>query len=543
MFVRVLKYCKSERIRICTMIALKVGISILTIAQPLIFSTLIDCVMLNKRLLAYQALVIYGFVHVFRLLFTYFYRTIDVTVSKNINYFVKSRIVHYLYDIPYYNQDLTQGKMHSLLVSDAKAVYSFLSMLIAASFTILTALGVGIVTFLTDWKLTLVLIIPYPFIILVNHFFRKKVKEKTVAVITQNDAFIGVLKKTLGCISEVQNQCGRNKITNVLEKESDVGRKCAIEQGKTQNQFNILISVIGFMGNMAFTLVGISQVLGGYITLGKFVAFSSYSKNLSSSLDGLINLKTNIQPLLVSLERLLILEENFDSFTKGESNKKELSEPITTIELDNVGVSFNDIEVFQNISIQFQRGEIIGIIGGNGSGKTTLSNLIARTIIPDAGCICVNGEPIESYQFFSYAHHIGYIGAHKHLYPISIKDNILFAENCCTEEFSNICQMLGIDEYVCKFASGYDTVIDESVTLSTGQIQKIQIAKTLIKQCDVLIIDESTSNLDEKTKKAVFKRLKEIALDKIIIFISHTHCDYEICDRVYRIEHKELKNS
>lgn len=541
MIFKVLRYCKSETLRICLLISLKAGSAILTIVLPLVFSSLIDSVSIHDRSMTYQILAFYAGLQILHIFFTYLIRAVEVMVSKNINFHVKCQITHYLFNIPIYDQKLGQGKMHSLVVSDSKAIYSFLSVIISSLFTILTVIGVGIVTIITDWRLTLVLITPYPFIAIINHFFRERIKDKTQNVLNQLDIFISVLKKTLGHIPEIQTQCGIKKITDTIDKEADIGRRKALEQGKAQNQFNLLISSIGFIGNMLFTFLGITLLLAKEITLGKFVAFSSYSKSLSSSLDGLINLKTNIQPILVSLDRVLSLENSYTEAMNAELEKSELHEYIHSIELKNINMSYGNNVVFQNTSALFQKGEVIGITGANGTGKTTLSHLIARMVNPNFGEIFINGKLCNSYNYFSYIQHVGYIGANKHLYPISVKNNILFSDKCVNSDFHDLCQVLGIEEYVNKLSDKYDTVVDDSFALSTGQIQKIQIARTLLKQCEVIIMDESMSNLDEQTKTAVCQKLKNISKDKIILIISHTANDYDLCDKVYRIVNNGLE--
>ena len=173
MIFRVLRYCKSETLRICLLIALKAGSATLTIVQPLVFSSMIDSILIHNRSITYQIFVLYAGLQIMHILFTYLIRTVDVVISKNINFHVKCQITHYLFNIPSYNQELGQGKMHSLVVSDSKSVYSFLSIIISSLFTFFTVIGVGIVTITTDWRLTLVLMTPYPFIAIINHIFRK----------------------------------------------------------------------------------------------------------------------------------------------------------------------------------------------------------------------------------------------------------------------------------------------------------------------------------------------------------------------------------
>lgn len=541
MLIKVLKYCKQESFRISVMVLLKLITSLLAIIQPLIFSSMIDNVLNKNFSIAYHCFVVYTLSQVILIILNYLIRLLDVIVSKNINYFIKSKMLNYLFYIPIYNNDLSQGKIYSLIVSDSKAIYSFLSVAISTIFTIFTVIGVGLITLINDWRLTLLLVVPYPFIVIINHIFRKRIKDKTKCVLAQNDMFLSILKNVVGNISEIQNQCGIEKIIKAVNKESEKGRDVAIEQGKTQNIFHLCIGCISFLGNTLFTFLGINFVMMQLLTLGDFVAFSSYSKNLSSSLDSLFSLKTNLQPLYVSLERLFELENKFDKSQQNEHCKIGLSETISSIEMDNVTVSYGANIILNNVSVTLNKGEIIGFYGLNGTGKTTLARLIANIVQPSSGNIYINGKVLDNYKYFSLSPHIDYIGANKSLYFISIKDNIMLSDLCEKDIFVDVCNMLSIDDYVHILENEYETIINESIGFSTGQIQKIQIARSFLKQSEVIIFDESMSNLDENTRKVIWERLKEISNDKIIIIISHVTKDYEICNKIYKIDNRTLK--
>ena len=540
MLKKVLKYCVEEKAKLCLILLLKLLITVFTVIHPLIFADMIDSVIHGNYQTVFGAFALHAFLQVVLIIINHILRRLDVIVSKNINHHVKSKILSYIFHIPPYDNDISQGKIHSLIVSDSKAVYSFVSSVISTAFTILTVIGVGIVTLITDWRLTLILFIPYPLIILINRIFRKQIKEKTKSLLEQNDLFLSMLKNTLGNISDVQNQNGMAKIIKAVDDESNKGREAAIKQGQTQNNFHISIGFAGFVGNSIFTLSGLILVMMQMLSLGDFVAFSSYSKSLSANLNSLFSLKTNLQPLYVSLERLLEVEEKFNQSQDREKSKMNLEENIVSLELKNVSVSYGKNIVLKDVSLSLAKGNIIGFYGLNGTGKTTLARLISSMIRATSGHVFINNRLLQEYNFFSLSQHIDYVGANKNIYYISIKDNIMLSHSYGEGEFSDICKMLNIDDYVLGLDDGYQTIINESIGFSTGQIQKIQIARAFHKQSDIIIFDESMSNLDEETRKNVYNKLKELSNDRIIIIISHAAKDYEICDIVYRIENKTL---
>jgi ABC-type multidrug transport system fused ATPase/permease subunit len=442
--------------------------------------------------------------------------------------------------------NFNHGRIYSVLVSDSNAVYSAVSVTISIIFTVLNVFGIGLTAACINWQLCIVLILPYPLTIFINHKFRKVIKDNAVDVVNQNDEYINHVKNMAENIYDIKNQNGTSKILQKVCGEAAKGRDLSIRQMMAQTTFDGLVSATGMLGHIALTITGVYYVYMGIIPFGTFVAFNNYSKSLSSSIDVLVNVKTNLQPLMVSIERVLEIEELSRKSAQSEHAKKATVKAIDSLCFKNVSLSYGENEILHHISLSLQKGKVTGFIGKNGSGKTSIMNLIMRNILPTEGEILFNEIPAERYSYFSLRKHFEYIGVKRNLYHLSLYDNItlsddgLFAEET-TDKIKQACEEIGLLQDIYMLADAFNTQVQDEYMFSTGQAKKIQIARAFIKDSNVMIFDEALSNLDDETRKSVAVKLKQLAESKIIILISHNIEDYSICDEIYQIENGRLE--
>lgn len=538
---KTLKYCNLERVHIVFMIILRLLLVALSVVQPLLYANMITS-LLNKQIKTLSLFIALLFVsYLLTQLFNFSLKRIEAKTAKNINYFVKCKVTEYLLHIPNYKMNFSQGKMYSVLVSDSNAVYSVVSVIISIIFTVINVIGIGAVAVGINWQLCVILMIPYPFIILINRKFREIIKENTVDVINQNDEYINHVKNMIGNISDIKNQSGTAKILRKVCGEAEKGRDLSVRQMMSQTKFDGLVSAMGLLGHIALMVVGVFYVYTGVISFGTFIAFNNYSKSLSASIDALVNVKTNLQPLMVSIERVFEIEELSMESDESECEKKIAVNGIDSICFRNVSLSYGENEVLHQVNIHLQKGKITGVIGKNGSGKTSMMNLIMQNVLPTKGELLFNGTSADNYNYYFLRKQFEYIGVNRNLYYLSVYDNItlsgdvlLTKENI--EAVEQACREVGLLEDIYELADIFDTQIHDENAFSTGQVKKLQIARALIKNSSVLIFDEALSNLDDAAKSNLADKLRKLAEKKIIILISHNREDYRICDEVYRIE-------
>ena len=545
-FRKAIEYCKSERISFGVIIALRLLLMIISVVQPLIYANMITS-LLNKQLKSLSLFISFLIVsYLLSQLVSYALKRTEVKTAKNINYHVKCKVTEYLLQIPNYRMSFSQGKMYSILVSDSNAVYSAVSAMLSIIFTVLNVVGIGLVAVCINWQLCVFLMIPYPFIVFINRKFRKIIKENAVDVINQNDEYINHVKNMIGNISDIKNQNGTQKILRKVCGEGEKGRNLSIRQMISQTNFDGLVSSTGMLGHIVLTVAGVYYVYMGMITFGSFVAFNNYSKSLSSSIDVLVNARTNMQPLMVSIERVFELEGLSRESEQSEQTKKIAVNGIESLCFHNVSLAYGENEILHEVNLYLEKGKIVGFIGKNGSGKTSMMNLIMQNILPTGGELLFNGIRAENYQYFLLRKHFEYIGVNKNLYYLSIYDNIALSEDEVStkesaEKIRKACGEVGLLQDIDALADAFSTQIKDENMFSTGQGKKMQVARAFIKDSSVMIFDEALSNLDGATKRSLADKLKKLAENKIIILISHNREEYKICDEVYQIDNGHLE--
>lgn len=544
--MKAMKYCKSERNRIAGILFLRIILMAIAVLQPLIYANMITS-LLNKQFRELALFIGNLFVtYSLSQLFGFWLKRIEARASKNINFHVKCVVTEYLLKIPNYRMNFSQGKMYSVLVSDSMAVYSAVSAMLSIIFTMLNVIGIGLVTVWINWQLCVLLILPYPVILFINLKFREVIKKNAVDLINQNDEYINHVKNMIGNIGDIKNQNGTRRIMRKVCGEAEKGKGLSIRQMIVQTDFDGLVSAAGMLGHIVLTVAGVYYVYAGVILFGTFVAFNNYSKSLSSSIDSLVNVRTNLQPLMVSLERLFDLEELSRKSNQVEETKEIVAEGIESVCFRNISLRYGENEILHQVSFHLQKGKIVGFMGKNGSGKTSIMKLIMQDILQTEGELLFNGIPAESYQYFSLRKQFEYIGVNRNLYYLPVFDNIALSDDVLLtkekeEEIRQICREIGLLQDMNELPDQFCTQIENENMFSTGQVKKLQIARAFIKDSNVLIFDEALSNLDDATKRSLALKLKKLAENKIIILISHNREDYKICDEVYQIEDRHLE--
>lgn len=540
----IIRYTRNQAKGISCYIALRAAKSVIVIVNPLIYAGLITNLLENTLQKTIYSFLILCICYITNLLLGHLLKIVENRLSKQINYEMKKQITEKLFSIPPSQLNIEQGRMFSLVLSDTSVISSMLFVLISSLFSVFTILGIGIVVFIIDWKLALILLCTYPINILVNAHFNKLLKDRAVKFLEQNDNYVSLLKDTIGRINDVSILGGRKKINEELDNKNYKVYEASLSQGVVKNNYSSSVSAISLINHLLMTVVGIIFVYSSYIGFGDFVAFNTYSKNFSSSIDSIINLNTVLQPGMVSIDRLLFLEDQYNCSKQLETNKVSINFPIKSIHFDKVSFFTKKRNIVNEISFKIKAGEVVGISGENASGKTTIANLLLTNIIPTSGMIYINHQPITSFTYDSIVQHITYVGTSKSLFQVSILHNLLLSYNGNSPDYNkinNICTLLNVSDDINNLPNQLDTIASDKAKLSSGQIQKIQLARALLCNSDILILDEAFSNLDVTTKAQLKEHLMKLKCQgKMIIIISHMPDDYSICDKKFVIKNGEL---
>ena len=531
-----LKYYEHQYSRLALIFVLNLSKNIIGVLVPLFFASVINHVITNEYhssallpMLLTNALVI---------ILSYISKILDIKTTREINLKVKQHVLNQLLVLPPYKLSRYKlGTLQVLLTSDTMVPAGIVTTLMSTLMSIISLVGTAFVVFLLNWKLALVMLFGYPFTLYINAIYTRKLKVSAYELSVDTDSFVGCVRRIVSNLTDISVQDGKTRIEKLFT-EYAYRNKCVAERHIiTACNNSACISAIGYLNYCILTCCGIALVIEGDIALGSLVAFNSYSKIFTSALDAIVQVKAHLQPSLVSVDRLTELEDMYRCFQAEDDLRQEIESPAQSVELSSVSVSFPEHTVLTDWSFSFAKG-ITGIRGRNGSGKTTIMNLLLRNIEPSCGSILFGNMEANTIKHSAFRKRISYVGASKVLYNLTLRENLtLFTDGDLIEDskISMVLEMVNLLNDIANLPKGLETVINDHIQLSSGQIQKIQIARALLKDSDVLLFDESFSNLDLDTRKKVLYYIKHEYADKVVVIISHNAEDYAICDTIVEI--------
>lgn len=273
--------------------------------------------------------------------------------------------------------------------------------------------------------------------------------------------------------------------------------------------------------------------LNGKFEIDTVLIIQSYFGTLFSSLSDFISTLGELRIKNVSIDR-------YDNFINSSCNEYFLNDDMIKpnefcITFKNVTFSYREKTVFQNFNLSLKSNSLIAIIGPSGCGKSNLFNLLLRFEKPTSGKILIGTHPIDKYSRIKYSQILTCVAQHPYLFNMSIYENLALID----PDINNIkkaCQQAEIDEYIMSLPKQYDTILsDGALNFSGGQQQRLAIARALLKNSKILLFDEITSALDEKTSYEIFQTLIKLKKTHTILMISHKPSEYQQCDQIINL--------
>ena len=469
---------------------------------------------------------------------TYAWRNLIVVNARNLECHLRERLYNQFQKLSpeFYNQRKT-GDLIAYAINDISAVRMALGPATAMTINAIVICSISIYSMskIVNLKLTLMTLIPIPFII----FFMMKIGQlvqKRFRKVQENFSSIsGRVQENIYGIRVIKSYVQEEAEAEKFEVLNDAMMDSNLDMVKASSFLSPVIEIsfsISFVMNL---IIGGNMVLNGIITLGDFIAFNGYLTMIMRPIISIGRVINIFQRGIASIKRL---DEIFNVNPKINDGVKMISSAIEgEIEFNNLSFSYGDSgkKALKNIKLKIPKGYTIGIIGKTASGKTTLSNLLLKLFISSREEIFIDSVDINDYSLETLRSSIGYVPQDNFLFSASIKDNIKFFKDIYTdEEVEKAAQMSSIYESIMDFPKGFDTMLGErGVNLSGGQKQRISIARAIIKNPPILILDDSLSAVDTITESKVLKNIKKSRKGKTTIIIAHRistikHADFII---------------
>ena len=445
----------------------------------------------------------------------------------------------------YFNENKT-GDLMAHATNDINAVRMAMGpgVVMLADAVFLTIATIGILLFRIDLRLTLLALIPLPFLSLVAVKFGQIIHKKYKKVQESFSDMTDNVQENFSGIRVVKAFSQEKEEINKFAKSNYKNYKKNVEMIKFSGLFHPLVQFISALSFLIVIWYGGILVIRGVISLGDFVAFNSYLAMLTWPMMALGFVINHLQRGAASLDRLnVIFKQKPDIYDKNVS--EDIKDINGDIELRNLSFKYDNTNEYalKNINLKIKAGETAAIIGRTGSGKTTLVNLLLRLYNTEKGELFIDGNDINDIPLEILRKNIGYVPQDNFLFSSTISNNIAFASPDSIEEkeIKQAARDAEVYDNIIEFPDKFKTLLGErGANISGGQKQRISIARALIKNPKILILDDSLSAVDTHTEEMILNKLKEIMKNKTSLIISHRISTIKDADKIFVLDQGKL---
>jgi ATP-binding cassette subfamily B protein len=470
-------------------------------------------------------------------------------VSLDIEYDLRNRMWSHLLkqSFSYFDRWPT-GQLMSRAMSDVQNVRMFLGYgLVFFATNIVMMVAISVILFFLDWKLALMSLAFMPFLLLVTIRFSRRL-QPILKDVQQKIADVTAAAEENVVGSRIVRIFARED--DELEKFSDRSYKVFEASVAAARIRAVYIPLIAFIPNLAVAFLlyyGGRQVIGGSLSLGSLVAFYSYLMMFVYPAQVIGWLTGLAQRAIASGERVYqVLDASLEMEERPDARPlrgPDGGPPVGAVTFDDVYFSYVDRPVLEAVSLDVPAGRTLAFVGHTGCGKTTLTNLIPRFYDTSAGRVLVDGQDVRDLQSADLRSHIGIVTQDPFLFSTSIAENIRFGRPAASDdEVRAAAQAAQADEFVAALPEGYDTVVGErGFTLSGGQRQRIAIARALVMDPRILILDDATSSVDVETEFKIRAALTEVMRGRTTFIIAHRPSSIALADEVVVLDHGRIE--
>jgi len=442
------------------------------------------------------------------------------------------------------------GELNSRISADLSQVQDTLTTTIAEMVRQAVLLVGGIVFMsIISAKLIFALLAVLPILIISAVFFGRfirKISRQAQDKLAESNTMVEETLMGIASVKAFVNEPFEAKRYGIAIKEVAA---IAIRGAKFRGMFSSFIVLCIFGGILGVIGYGCILVSKGEITFGGLLQFSLYAMFLGSSLGSFPELFANVQKTVGSSERVLeILAEQGEQLSVQETGNFIEHQIKGNLTFKNVGFSYpsrSEVEVLSNVSFEAGAGQRVAIVGPSGSGKSTSAALILQFYLPNSGQILFDGRPASEYSLTDIRNQIAIVPQDVLLFGGTILENIAYGRLSATkEEIMMAAKRANAHQFISSFPEGYETIVGErGVKLSGGQRQRIAIARALLKNPSILILDEATSSLDSESERLVQEALEELMKGRTSIIIAHRLSTIRDADRILVLEKGKIVES
>lgn len=457
--------------------------------------------------------------------FTYLQAFVMARVAQNVVYSLRQQTEEKLNRIPlsYYDSH-SKGDILSRVVNDIDLISTTLQDGMTQALTsVITIIGVFVMMMIMSPLVTIIALCTLPVSVVLTAIVAKRSQRFFLAQQTSLGILDAHIEETYGGHTEVKAFAHEQ---GAIEDFERINNEYFGHAWRAQFVSGLIRPLMIFVGNLAYiaiVCIGGWQAIVGAITVGEVQAFTQYMRNFTRPISQLAGIINTFQATIAGAERV------FEILDQPEMSDETGLLPDTTkgrghIEFEHVRFGYDPAKpVIHDLSVEVQPGQMVAIVGPTGAGKTTLVNLLMRFYEIDAGAILLDGRDIRSIKRDELRAHMGMVLQDTWLFNGTIRDNIAYGvDEASDEDIERAARAAHVDHFIHTLPDGYDTVINEEASnISAGQRQLITIARALLADPEILILDEATSSIDTRTERLVQHAMTELASTRTSFVIAH----------------------
>ena len=515
------------------------------LAVPLFIKQLVDVVMVEKNLemlnyIAGMIALMFVLQMVFSTIHNYLY---DVTEKRVITDFRKIIFSHLHKMSASFFVKRRTGEIMSRMTNDVTTIEGVITDLPATALQQSIRLIGGIVIIIyMNWKLTFMILVLAPVLVLFARIYGKKLKKLSKEIQDKLATSTTILEENISGMPVVKSFVRQKLEIQRFDKAVEDSFQSAKKRVKISAFFGPVVGFIAFSTALVLLWYGGREVITGRISPGELVAFILYATIIAGPMGSFARLYTRIQEGLGASERIFEILD-----TQGDVRDAPDAVPMPPVagkvEFKNLRFHYRaDQEVLKGLNFTVEPGEMVALVGPSGAGKTTLVQLLHRFYDPVSGEILVDGQNIRDVQMISYWRQIGLVPQETLLFGGTIEENIRFAkEEATLVEIKEAARAANADGFINECPDGYRTIVGEKgIRLSAGQRQRIAIARAILKNPRLLILDEATSSLDNESEKLIQEALERLMKGKTSFVIAHRLSTIHNADKILVLDKGEI---
>jgi subfamily B ATP-binding cassette protein MsbA len=458
---------------------------------------------------------------------TFFEKYLTTSVGQWVMHDLRRTLYHHIQrlSLSYHDQKKT-GDLISTVTSDIDTIQDFISsVLLGMIVNALTLVGMLGVMFYLNWRFTLIALSVAPVLFVVVFSFTRRIKQASRAVRKKEGEVVSVVQEVLSSIRVVKAFSREDYEQERFERQSLESVETALQARSLKAKLAPIVEIVVAVGTSLVLWYGVHLVLSGVMTAGSLLVFLLYLGKMYKPMRELSKMTDTLSKTVVGYERV---QEVLD--TERDVRDLRGARPAPNFK---GAIGFNHVEfryakdddgrILQDVDFKIEPGQIAAFVGPTGAGKTTIASLVARFYDPLRGQVIIDGQDIRRYKIKSLRRQISFVLQETLLFRAPVWQNIAYGRPEATRaEIIEAAKQASADEFIVRMPQGYDTMVGErGVTLSGGQRQRIAIARAIIRQAPILILDEPSSGLDAASEEVVFEALGKLMEGKTAIVIAH----------------------